>query len=268
MMTPESKPRGAFGRHPLEGDDMRRLCTILTLTSLCLLGCDRADKKPEDAKPAAGAAAEAPPARPAPRGPVTITRSDPESAAASIRELAGRETSLTYLDAWIDPSQSAASGLVGPTLMQLARHAQLMDVAREKFGDEGADVAARVQDSFSVDLGNGLAEMFEADHFEEVRRDGGRAYVMANLADGQPIGAPIVFKDNQGDWLLLLCNGDEPWSASRIGTMMSALGGAMGHGDKRAAVIDQMIAGVRDGSIQSASQLAEAIDRLNNPVPN
>lgn len=242
---------------------MRRICTILALTSLCLVGCDRSEKKAEtaDTTPAA-----APAPAPKARGPVAITRSDPAGAAASIRQLAEHETNLTYLDAWIDPSQSAASALVGPTLMQLARHAMLLDIAREKFGDAGADAAARAAESFDVDLGNGLAEMFEADHFEEVRRDGGKAYVMANLADGQPIGAPIVFKDNQGDWLLILCDGDEPWPANRIGVMLGALGGALGKLDGRAMILDQIIADVREGRIQSASQLAEAVDRLNAPV--
>ncbi len=243
---------------------MRRTCTILALTSLCLVGCDRSEKKAETAEATPAAAAPAP----KPKGPVTLTRSDPAGAAASIRELAGRETNLSYMDAWIDPSQSAASALVGPTLMQLARHSMLMDLAREKFGDAGADAASRAAESFDVDLGNGLAEMFEADHFEEVRRDGGKAYVMANLADGQPIGAPIVFKDNQGDWLLILCDGDEPWPANRIGVMLGALGGTLGKLDGRAMLLDQIIADVRDGRIQSASQLAEAVDRLNAPLTN
>lgn len=245
---------------------MRRLSAILAFTAVLAAGCDRDKNKnnnagAESAPPAAPAAAA--PAKP--RGPVTISRSDAVSAAASIRELAGRETSLTYLDAWIDPSQSGASGLVGPTLMQFARHALLLEVAREKFGDAGADAAARLNDSFSVDLGNGLNEMFEADHFEEVRRDGGRAYVMATLADGQPIGDPIVFKDNQGDWLLLLADGDEPWSESRIGLLMSAIGGALGRANERAAAIDRIIADVREGRIENVKQLEDAITQLDAP---
>jgi len=245
---------------------MRKLCTILALSSVIAAGCGRDE---EEANNAAGDAAPAPApvaAAPAkPRGPVTISRSDAVSAAASIRELAGRETALNYLDAWIDPSQSGASGLIGPSLMQFARHAILLEVAREKFGDAGADAAARLNDSFSVDLGNGLTEMFEADHFEEVRRDGGRAYVMATLADGQPIGDPIVFKDNQGDWLLLLAEGDESWSESRIGGLLAALGGALSGLDQRAMAIDAIIADVREGRIENVKQLEDAITALNAP---
>lgn len=246
---------------------MRKLCTILALGSVIAVGCGRDE---EETNNAGGETAPGPapvataPAKP--RGPVTISRSDAVSAAASIRELAGRETALNYLDAWIDPSQSGASGLIGPSLMQFARHAILVEVAREKFGDAGADAAARLNDSFSVDLGNGLTEMFEADHFEEVRRDGGRAYVMANLADGQPIGDPIVFKDNQGDWLLLLADGDEPWSEARIGLLMSAIGGALGRADQRAAAIDRIIADVREGRIENVKQLEDAIAQLNAPT--
>lgn len=245
---------------------MRYLCTILAIGSLFVAGCGRDEEENSNAGGAAPeGSAPAVAAAPKPRGPVTISRSDAVSAAASIRELAGRETAPNYLDAWIDPSQSGASGLIGPSLMQFARHAMLIEAAREKFGDAGADVAARLNGSFSVDLGNGLNEMFEADHFEEVRRDGGRAYVMANLADGQPIGDPIVFKDNQGDWLLLLADGDEPWSESRIGLLMSAIGGALGRANERAAAIDRIIADVREGRIENVKQLEDAITKLDAP---
>ncbi|MBL0921338.1 MAG: hypothetical protein IBJ10_04320 [Phycisphaerales bacterium] len=241
---------------------MRTALILLAVASAAAVGCG----KREEPKSADKAGASPASAVPAPRGPVSITRSSPVGAAESIRELAGRETAIDFLDAWVDPSQSGSSGLVGPCLMQFARQAALMDAAREKFGDAGADAVAELTASFSVDLGNGLAEMFEADRFEEVRRDGGRAYVMATLADGQPIGDPIVFKDNQGDWLLLLADGDNPWDPSRLGGYIAALGGALSVADKRAIAIDALIAELRAGRIDSVQALSAAIERINYPT--
>ena len=88
---------------------------------------------------------------------------------------------------------------------------------------------------------------------------------MSNLADMQPIGDPIVFKDNQGDWLLLLCDGDEPWPESRIGMYASTLTESLKRIGERAAKLDDLIARVRSGAVSSVEQLREGVAKLDRP---
>ncbi len=237
---------------------MRRICFALTLTACTLAGCGE-DEAPTTAAPATSApSAEAPPQ-------AMPERTDAVIAAERLRELASTTTDVAFLDDWMDPSQAAMARVAGPALMMYARHAELVTAAREKFGDDGAAAAAQAATAITVELGNGMVEMFEADHFEEVRRDGGRAYVMSNLADMQPIGDPIVFKDNQGDWLLLLCDGDEPWPESRIGMYSSTLSESLKNVGARAAKLDELIDRVRSGSVSSVEQLRDEVAGLEKP---
>jgi hypothetical protein len=236
---------------------MRRLSLVLTtLAVMAVAGCGD-DSAPNDNGAATSPGGASTPASEKP------TPTEVALLAQSIRTQAETTTDIGFMDGLIDPSQSAASRVVGPVLLIYARNAALIDAARDRWGDDGAMAASESLQAISIDLGNGLAEMFEADHFEEVRRDGGRAYVMANMADMQPLGDPIVFKDNQGDWLLLLCDGDEPWAESRIGMFASTMTESLKSAGDRASRLDDLTARVRAGEVDSVGDLKAEIERLD-----
>lgn len=241
--------------------------------ALCALpvGCG----KKQAAKPGASQSV-APTSKPAPAdAPETapkgipasiaaISRDTPEKAAASLRKLAETTLDPNAFAAHIDPSQAAlASKFVGPAMIYFARHADLRRAAEERFGPSGAEEAMRPAVFFQVDLGNGLRESFDAARFEEVRRAGPTAYVMGNGKDGQPVGAAICFRENQGDWLLLLADGDKPWNETKLSNLAALVGGPMSGASPISKALGDLAQRTRAGEFKTSADLAAAIEKLN-----
>lgn len=237
------------------GTPLARLALAALIASLA--GCGGGDEEPAPADraaaPAPSAAATRPPA------PTEISNASAEASAASIRTLAETSTDASFMAAWMDASQSTAPVFVGPVLMVYGREAALRRAAVERFGEEAGAAIDAVPASIDVTLENGLKEMFQAHHFEEVRRVGPTAYVMATLEDGQPIGDAIVFRENQGEWLLLLAEGDVTWPEARIGRFVALLGPTLQATPQYAARIDDLTARVRSGEIATVEQLTQAL---------
>lgn len=237
----------------------RRVLTALALTAALsaafVAGCGKKESGSQASKPAATtkAPASSTAATPAARPPVK--RDTPEAAAASIRSIASTSFDPAAIKPFLDPSQSeATSKILAPMLIYYSRLADLRRAANESFGAGAGDMVASSA-SYTVDFGNGVREMFDAHHFEDVRRDGGKAYVMATLEDGQPIGAPIVFKEHQGEWLLLLCDGDDPWPASRLNQLATTLAGPLQGAISAARTLESHAAKVRSGEIKTLDEL-------------
>lgn len=248
---------------------------LLTLALIVSLAAGACGKKEESkaARPAQPAAkASAAPSNEPPRGvPARLDASAPaakdtaERAAQALRRLALTTTDPAAIAPLMDPSQASIAGKFVPALLiHMARVEEMLRAAREKFGDEGAKAVNPAATVYSIDLGNGLREMFSAERFEEVRRDGAQAYVMSNNAKGEPQGAPLVFRDNQGDWLLLLCDGDKPWDDKKLG-QYSILSGPVASAGKLNAAIEALTARIRQGEFKTAADLAATVNSMIQP---
>lgn len=253
------------GRRLIAGISALLVAAVLVVAAP---GCgkkDEAAKVPKPAAPNAAAPAPSGPPKGVPArvsGPFSAAKDSPERAAQTLRRLAETMTDSAGVAAMIDPKQSSIAGQYIPgILMVYARGWSLSRLAEEKFGAAGAAAAASALQVYTVDLGNGLREMFEAERFEDVRRDGAQAYVMSNNADGQPMGAPLVFRDNQGDWLLLLCDGDVPWDDAKLGKFAAVLAGPMKNAPGVAASLDALADRLRKGEFTSADALAAALNQ-------
>lgn len=215
-----------------------------------------------------GASAASPKAAATPKGTpaaiASISRDTPERAAASLRKLAETSSDPAVFVAALDPSQAPLAGrFVGPMLIYLAHLGDLRRAAVEKFGPSGAQEAVNTAASFyQVELGNGLAEMFDAATFEDVRRAGPSAYVMSNGADGQPMGDAMCFREHQGEWLLLLTTGDAPWAEAKLSNLAGLLGGPMTKAPAIAKSLSDLAKRTRAGEFKSSADLVAAINAL------
>lgn len=214
--------------------------------------CKRRDDKPATI-----------PAPPSPTANVAApSRTTPTDAAIMLRWLAERSESQSDLLAGIDPSQANTAGVfVAPTLIYYARLAELQRTAAARFGPQEDGAIDESSLFFVLDLGNGVRELFDAHRFEEVRRVGSVAYVMA-MIDDQPVGAPIVFRNNQGDWLLMLMDGDTPWPDARIALLQSLLSGPVEGLVDYAMRIEGVTKRLRAGEIKTLEQLRAEVDAL------
>ncbi len=226
--------------------------------------------KPPSPPSGAATGAPAPPAeqpagaRGIPAAIGAIARDTPEKAAASLRRLSETTLDAGAFAAHIDPSQaSLAAKFVGPAMIYFARHADLERAATERFGRSGAEEAMRPAAFFQIDLANGLRESLDAHRFEEVRRAGPNAYVMSNGADGQPVGAAMCFRENQGEWLLLLADGDVAWTETKLSNLAAMVGGPMSSAASLSKALGELAQRTRAGEFKTAADLAGAIEKLN-----
>lgn len=244
----------------------RTTALVLSIAAtLILASCGREEPKPDSTTaPSAGASSStegsvaASPARP-PTVVTTPVRDTAVNTIASIRLMARTAQSGDFINGWMEPSQTGATRFVGPLLIYYAARADLRDAARERFGEEGADAVLQSATFFEVDIGNGLIEMFDAHHFEEARRVGPTAYVMANMADGQPMGAAIVLRENQDEWYLMLAEGEVPWEDKDIARLAGMMSGALQSAPPIARKLSEVAARVRAGEIKSIDELVAAI---------
>ena len=229
---------------------MFRTLFALTLASALALqaGCRKRDDAP-------------PPEPPTPTSHITApVRETPEQAAATLRWLSEQRTDASDLVASFDPSQANTIGRVlAPTLIFMAQTAELRRTAVRHLGEEAGRAVDEASTIYAIEFGNGLAEMFEADAFDDVRRFGSLAFVMA-MREGQPIGAPIVFRENQGEWLLLLTDGDDPWPQDRIANYVALLTGPVSSAPVYAQRFAQVGSRVRSGDIRSVESLRAALE--------
>lgn len=243
-------------------------------------GCGKKQKAP-DAKEGATASAPAPTAPPsgalpanpgsaqAPAGSRgipgaidSVARDTAEKAAASLRLLADTSRDPAAFGAAIDPSQSAlAQKFVGPAFIYWRAQKDLAEAARARFGTEGAQAALEASNVYQVDLGNGLRELLDAARFEEVRRDGPRAYVMSNDEAGQPQGAAVCFRENQGEWLLLLMlpSGETPWPEAQLSNIAALVGGPMTNAPRLASALREIAVRIERGEFKSVEAVTSAI---------
>ncbi len=245
----------------------RREIAALTLAlfAATVAGCGKKESgsKPartEQSAKALGATSATPAAKPS-TTPADL-RATPVAAAESIRKIASSSLDPTALAPFFDPSQASnTSTVLAPMLVYFARLADLRRAAHEAFGSGAGDVVSSSA-AYTVEFGNGIREMFDAHHFEDVRRHADKAYVMATLADGQPIGAPIVFREHQGEWLLLLCNGDDPWPESRLATYGSTLAGPLKGALEDAKAFESLVSRIRSGEIATLEALTAAMGAI------
>ncbi|TVQ59590.1 MAG: hypothetical protein EA379_10430 [Phycisphaerales bacterium] len=224
------------------------LAATLALTAGCRRSADE-QPAPEPASPVAHISA-----------PV---RDTPEQAAATLRWLAEQQSDPAEIVASIDPSQSSTIGRVlAPMLIYYGHTADLRRAVAHRWGDEGVALVNDAASFYTIDFGNGLLELFEADRFEAVRRFGSLSFVMATLESGQPIGAPLVFRDNQGEWLLMLTDGDDPWPQERIANFVMLLSGPVSSAPLYAREFGRIASRVREGLIGNLDDLAAALDAI------
>lgn len=216
---------------------------------LVISGCGEGEREAERAQQPAERA-------PAPAASFEVSRDTAEQAAMSIRHEASTSEDPGFIASYLDPAQATtASKFLGGSLIFYARAQALRDAAVGALGEDAAPVVDRATMFYTVQLENGLREMFAADRFEEVRRAGPMAYVMATRDDGQPMGDAIVFRDNQGEWLLLLTTGDELWADARLGQLAGALAGPSDNAAVQAIKWDGLIERLRAGSVDSVEAL-------------
>lgn len=231
----------------------------LALIAMSVAGCGKKESGGTPAKSETAAKAPAAAATPASKPAASASkRATPVAAAEAMLALARASSDPAALAPYLDPSQAATtSKVLAPMMLYYARLAELRRAANEAFGSGAGDAVASSA-AYTVEFGNGIREMFDAHHFEDVRRHDGKAYVMATLADGQPIGAPIVFKEQQGEWLLLLCEADEPWPATRLGTY-SNLAGPLQGALSDLKMFESLTARIRNGEIATLDALTAAM---------
>lgn len=233
---------------------MNALNRVITVCLCCAMagGCGEREREAERASAPAASQAAARSWSP----PAEVSRGSAELSASSIRHLAETTDDPAFIRPYIDPAQASTAGtFLGGTLIFLARAEALRDAAVGALGEGAGGVVDRATMFYSVELENGLREMFRAASFEEVRRAGPMAYVMATDSGGQPMGDAIVFRDNQGEWLLLLATGDEVWPDVRLGQFSGALAGPSENAAEQAVRWDGLIERLRAGSVESVEAL-------------
>jgi hypothetical protein len=238
------------------------------MTSAALVGCDR-HKEAGAAEATNAAAASAPVAK-----PFVPSRDTPENAAHSIRELAKSTWDPTFIVEYIDPSQKwagagggaqtgGAPALVGPALIYYSRLHDLRSAAIEKFGDEAGPAIDESANFFQIDsLGNGLREMFGAAKLEQLSQIGPQAYVAPLDETNEQIGASIVVRENQGEWLWVLLEGNTPWDQKRIGFLSAFLTKPLEGSIEYAREFETMAERVRAGEYGTLSELIESVRTL------
>lgn len=258
---------------------MHGLVMSFVLSGAVLSGCDRGGKADsagaQSAAPGGGnaGATEGGTAVQAAR-PFTPSRATPEDAANTIRELARTSWDPAFVAEYIDPSQkwSGTSGgaqtggapaLVGPALIYFARLHVLREAAIERFGAEAGPAIDGAADFFQIDaLGNGLREMFGAAKLEQVNQIGPLAYVAPLDETNEQIGASIVVRENQGEWLWVLLKGNTPWERSYIGTLSAFLAKPLEGAVAYARAFEDLAAQVRAGEFGTLSELVERVRSL------
>lgn len=241
----------------------RELAAVtLAVCAMFVSGCGKKESgssTPQTDASSKTAAQQPAAATPAPKLAASSNRDTPVAAAESMRRLAETSTDPSALAPYLDPSQAAVtSKILAPMMLYRARVSEITRLANTTFGPGAGDAVASTV-SYTVEFGNGIREMFDAHHFEDVRRDSGKAYVMATLENGQPIGAPLVFRENQGEWLLLLSEGDNPWPESKLGTFGATLAGPLQGALNDVKRFDTIITRLKAGEIKSLDQLTAAL---------
>ncbi len=237
------------------------------LAAATLTACD--NRKESDAATTAESTVAAAPA-PEPFSP---SRDTPENAAHTIRELARTTWDPTFIVEYIDPSQKwagqggaqtgGAPALVGPALIYYSRLHDLRSAAIEKFGDEAGPAIDDAANFFQIDeLGNGLREMFRAASLEKLSQIGPQAYVAPLDETGEQIGASIVVRENQGEWLWVLLEGNTPWDQKRIGFLTAFLTKPLEGSIAYAREFEAMAVRVRAGEYGTLSELVESVRTL------
>lgn len=242
---------------------MLALCAALALP-----GCgERSDSSGDETSIQDQTAYTAEPMRDRVEAGFAPSRETPELAARSLRHLAITSWDPKFIRDFMDPSQSElVEGFLGYALIYYAALAELRDAAAARFGEEGGVAIDHAPLFIVVELGNGLREMFVGERFEVVRREGSTAYVNPMLEDGQPIGAPLVFRDHQGEWLLLLADGDDPWPSQRLSMYTSMMRGPMEHGAiSQARALGELARRVHRGDIRSIEAMLIELDRVSFP---
>ncbi len=237
------------------------------MTSAALVGCD-------NRKEAGAAEAESAATAPAVEAkPFVPSRDTPENAAHSIRELAKATWDPTFIVEYIDPSQKwagadgaqtgGAPALVGPALIYYARLHDLRSAAIAKFGDEAGPAIDESANFFQIEaLGNGLREMFGAAKLEQLSQIGPQAYVAPLDETNEQIGASIVVRENQGEWLWVLLDGNKPWDQKRIGFLAAFLTKPLEGSIDYAREFESMAERVRAGEYGTLSELIESVRTL------
>jgi hypothetical protein len=240
------------------------------MTAAMLVGCD-GRKEEGAAKGNATTVAEAP-------APFAPSRDTPEHTAHSIRELAKTTWDPAFVVEYIDPSQKwagsdggaqtgGAPALVGPALIYFARLHDLRSAAIEKFGDEAGPAIDESATFFQIDaLENGLREMFGAAKLEQVNQIGPLAYVAPLDETNEQIGASIVVRENQGEWLWVLLEGNTPWDQRRIGFLSAFLTKPLEGSIEYARAFETMAERVRAGEYGTLSELIESVRTLPSRV--
>jgi len=229
---------------------------------------------PTTAQPVAAAAPKTP-------EPFTPSRDTPVHAATSIRELARTTWDPAFVADYIDPSQKwsnqeggeqtgGAPALVGPALIYFARLHDLRAAAIERFGDEAGPAIDEAANFYQIDdaLSNGVREMFGAAKLEQVRQIGPQAYVAPLDETGEQVGASIVLRENQGEWLwvLLKANSNSPWERKDIGFLAGILAQPMRGAIGFAREFEAMASQVRAGEVGSLSELTERVRSLPSKI--
>ncbi len=241
----------------------RRELALVTVAACAMLasGCGKKESGASASKTDATTKTSATPA-PKPAAATTDKRDTPIAAAESMRTISLTSTDPSALAAYLDPSQAAiTSKVLAPMMLYYARLAELRRAANSAFGSGAGDAIASSA-AYTIEFGNGIREMFDAHHFEDVRRDSGKAYVMATLDNGQPIGAPLVFREHQGEWLLLLSEGDDAWPEKRLGTFGATLAGPLQGAVNDAKRFDALITRVKSGELKTLDELTAAMAAL------
>lgn len=248
--------------------------TVVVACGCALLGvsCEREASSPPPAPPASSAQhAAATPAAEA----FTPSRATPELAARSIRQLARTTWDPSFVAEYIDPSQKwsgsqggamtgGAPALVGPALIYYARLHDLRTAAIERFGPEAGPAIDEAATFFQLDaLQNGLREMFGAAKLEQVNQIGPLAYVAPLDETGEQVGASIVVRENQGEWLWVLLEGNTPWDTRRIGFFTAFIAKPLEEGAVPfAREFDALAGEVRAGKVASLPALIERVRAL------
>jgi hypothetical protein len=242
------------------------------MTAATLVACD--------GRKEAGAATENTAAvAPAPETkPFAPSRDTPEHTAHSIRELAKSTWDPAFIVEYIDPSQKwtgsgggaqtgGAPALVGPALIYFSRLHDLRSAAIEKFGDEAGPAIDESATFFQIEaLGNGLREMFGAAKLEQVNQIGPLAYVAPLDETNEQVGASIVVRENQGEWLWVLLEGNTPWDQKRIGFFTAFLAKPLEGSIEYARAYETMAERVRAGEYGTLSELVESIRTLPSRI--
>lgn len=210
-------------------------------------------------------------AAPEQRAPFVPSRETPVQAANSIRELARTTMDPTFIVEYIDPSQKwsnseggeqtgGAPALVGPALIYFARLHDLREAAIARFGDDAGPAIDEAATFFQIDaLANGIKEMFGAAKLEQVNQIGPLAYVAPLDETGEQVGASIVVKENQGEWLWVLLEGNTPWDQRRMGFFSAFLTKPLEGAPLFAREFEAITDDLREGRIGSLSEATERI---------